>query len=67
MVANTSPEGEYTTSWADNLRYGRDWRGPVDVSKTSTIPGSTSVSFSPMPIVRSGWRNSALSEFRLTA
>ena len=25
-------------SWADNLRYGRDWRGPVEVSKEQYHP-----------------------------
>ena len=25
-------------SWADNLRYGRDWRGPVEVSKEQSHP-----------------------------
>ena len=25
-------------SWADNLRYGRDWRGPVEVSKDQYHP-----------------------------
>ena len=27
-----------TESWADNLRYGRDWRGPVEVSKEQYHP-----------------------------
>ena len=29
---------ENTESWADNLRYGRDWRGPVEVSRDQYHP-----------------------------
>ena len=48
-------------SWADNLRYGRDWRSPVEVSKEKYHPRFNLCVFLDDAHRVAGWRNCACS------